>query len=147
MERRDFIQKTCAGCAGFLGLGILASSLEGCAPLPLLKIDSNEKEIQVEESAFVEKQTILILKNYNWDADILLVKKTDKKSKAIQYTALKMQCSHNPNPLTATKSGLNCATHGSTFDLDGQVILQPATQPLKQFNTIVKDKIIVINLN
>jgi Rieske Fe-S protein len=147
MERRDFIQKTCAGCAGFLGLGVLASSLEGCAPLPLITLDSKDKDIKLEESAFVEKQTILILKNIHWDADILVVKNTDKKTKIVTYKALKMQCSHNPSPLTATKSGLNCPTHGSSFDLDGEVTLQPATQPLKQFKTEVKDKVIIININ
>lgn len=147
MERRLFLQKTCVSCAGLLGLGIIASSLQSCAPIPFIALDSNTTDdIQVPESQFIEEQNVLILKHKSWDVDLLLVKNVDKKTKDASYHVLKMQCTHNPNPLSATKHGLTCATHGSTFDLDGEVTLQPATKSLEKYLTEVKNKTIHIKL-
>jgi Rieske Fe-S protein len=147
MERRLFLQKTCVSCAGLLGLGIIASSLQSCAPIPFIALDSTDTDdVQVLESQFIEEQNVLIVKNKSWDSDLLLVKKVDSKTKNISYHALKMQCSHNPNPLSATKHGLNCATHGSTFDLDGEVTMQPAIKPLQKYLTEVKNKTIYIKI-
>jgi Rieske Fe-S protein len=147
MERRTFIQKTCLGCVGILGVSAFASALQSCTPIPFIALDeSSNAEIKVLESAFVEEQNVLILKNKSWDTDLLLVKKVDKKTKNISYHALKMECTHNPNPLSATKHGLSCATHGSTFDLDGEVTLQPAVKPLEKYLTEIKNKTIYIKI-
>ncbi len=62
--------------------------------------------------------------------DILLVKKSDGT-----YNALYMQCTHQSQPLTASKTGLFCSSHGSGFDLDGNVTIEPATRPLRKFKT------------
>ncbi len=147
MERRTFLNKACLGCVGILGLGVVAASLQSCAPIPFILLESkSEDEVKVSESEFVEDQNLVILKNKEWEADVLLVKIIDKKTKNITYNALKMECTHNPTPLTATKHGLNCSTHGSSFDLEGQVTLQPATQPLKKYQVTIENKIIKINI-
>ena len=75
------------------------------------------------------------------DYDILLVKKTDGT-----YNALYMQCSHESQSLTANKSGLFCPSHGSAFDLEGNVTQQPAIKPLRKFKTSIENNSIKIYL-
>ena len=142
MERRDFIKSTCIACASVSGIGALSSLLAGCTPLASLKTTSVNNIISIPESTFIENQTILLVKNTQLDYDILLVKKKDNT-----YNALYMQCSHENQPLTATKSGLYCASHGSAFDLDGNVTLQPATKSLKKYKTVTENNTISIYLN
>lgn len=74
--------------------------------------------------------------------DILLVKRKDGT-----YNALYMQCTHQNQPLSANKSGLFCASHGSAFDLEGNVNVEPATSPLKKFRTETENNNVKIYLN
>ena len=141
MLRRDFIKTTCVTCAGVLGGSALLSMLNSCAPLPVIKTSSKDKTLLIPESSFVDKQNLLIIKNSNFDFDILLVKKKDNT-----YNALYMQCSHENQPLSATKSGLFCSSHGSAFNLEGEVTVQPATKPLKKFKTQIENNNIIIYL-
>jgi nitrite reductase/ring-hydroxylating ferredoxin subunit len=129
------------GCAGILGGSALLSMLNSCSPLPVLKTNSEDKVLSVPESSFVENQNLLIVKNSNFEFDILLVKKKDHT-----YNALYMQCSHESQPLTATKSGLFCSSHGSAFNLEGEVTVQPATKALKKFRTQTENNNIIIYL-
>jgi len=142
MERRAFIKTSCITCAGILGAGSVLSMLSSCAPLPVLKTSSKENTLLVPEQAFKEGQNLLLLKNSNLEFDILVVKKKDTT-----YNALYMQCTHQNQPLTASKSGLFCASHGSGFDLDGNVIIEPATQPLRKFKTEIENNNIKIYLS
>lgn len=74
--------------------------------------------------------------------DILVVKKSDS-----DYNAIYMKCSHQENAVTATETGLFCSAHGSRFDLDGNVLKEPALQPLKKFKTEITGQTLVIDLN
>ena len=141
MLRREFIKNTCIGCAGILGGSVLLSMLNSCSPLPVLKTSSKESTLSVPESSFAGDQNLLIIKNSNYEFDILLVKKKDST-----YNALYMQCTHESQPLSATKSGLFCASHGSAFNLDGEVTVQPATRALKKFKTQIENNQIIIHL-
>lgn len=141
MLRRDFIKSTCVTCAGVLGGSALLSMLNSCAPLPVIKTSSKDKTLLIPESSFVDHQNLLIIKNSNFEFDILLVKKKDNT-----YNALYMQCSHENQPLSATKSGLFCSSHGSAFNLEGEVTVQPATKPLKKFKTRIENNNILIDL-
>ncbi len=129
-------------CAGILGSSALLSLLNSCAPLPVLKTSSKENRVLVPESSFVENQNVLIVKNSNLEFDILLIRKKDNT-----YNALYMQCTHQNQPLSATKTGLFCSAHGSAFNLEGEVTVEPATQPLKKFKTQLEDNNIIIYLN
>lgn len=142
MQRREFIKSSCITCASLVGVSALASLLQSCATLPTLKTDSKENIISISEKSFLENQNILIIKNPQLEFDILLVKKKDNT-----YNAIYMQCSHQSQPLSATKSGLFCASHGSAFDLEGNVTVQPATEALKNFKTEVNNSIIKIYLS
>lgn len=142
MERRDFIKNTCLTCASVVGGSALLNLLSSCSPLQSLTVTSKDNVMLIPESSFKEEQNVLIVKNTQLDYDILLVKKKDNT-----YTALYMQCSHENQPLNATKTGLFCSTHGSAFDLEGNVTVQPATKKLKQFKTSLNNNTISINLN
>jgi len=141
MERRDFVKTTCVSCIGILGGGTLLSLLNSCAPLPVLKTSSKENTLLIPESSFMEKQTVLIVKNSNLEFDILLVKKKDNT-----YNALYMQCTHQNQPLAATKTGLFCSAHGSAFNLNGEVTVEPATQSLRKFKTQTENNNVIIYL-
>ena len=83
---------------------------------------------------------MVIVRNKNMEYDILLIKSGNT------YTALQMKCTHQDNPLTVNSSGLFCASHGSVFDLNGNVTKEPALQPLKKYNTQINDSEIQIKL-
>lgn len=139
MLRRDFIRTSCTGCASILGAGVLMSLLNACAPLPALSTTAVDKTITVPVSSFKEGQNLLLVKNQGTEFDILLVKKKDNT-----YNALYMQCTHQSQPLSASKSGLFCPSHGSAFDLEGNVTMQPATQALRKFKTETNTNSIII---
>lgn len=140
MDRRNFIKSSCAFCAGALGAGFMASTLSGCANLPIYKGTTEQDKMNVPFSSFKESH-ILIVRNNELDADILLVKNSDS-----DVNALLMKCTHLDNPLTANQSGLFCPAHGSTFDLKGNVTKEPALYPLKKFKTEINNQIITIYL-
>jgi len=134
MERRDFIKTSCVTCAGIIGASSLMSLLNSCAPLPVVKTSSKENAMLVPEASFIENKNMVIVKNPELEFDILLIKKKDNS-----YSALYMQCTHQNQPLTANKTGLFCSAHGSSFDLEGNVITEPATAPLRKFKTEVTE--------
>ena len=141
MRRRDFIKKSCLSCAGILGGISAVNILSGCTAIPALKITSKSSEIEIPENSFLPEQNPLIIKNSKLEFDILLVKKKDGT-----YNALYMQCSHESQPLSATKSGLYCSSHGSSFDLEGKVLLQPALTNLRKFKVEATNGIIKLYL-
>lgn len=139
--RREFIKDTCTACMGTAFLGMTFSQLTSCASLPIYKTNLTLKTVDVPLSSFAES-TLVIVRDMQVPYDVLLVKKSEQ-----EYLALYMRCSHQENALTATKNGLYCSSHGSTFDLDGNVTKEPALTPLKRFQTTRHDNLITINLN
>ncbi len=139
MNRRNFIQKSCATCIGLTGMGFL---LQGCASsLPVFSTTINKKNISVPVSKFQDLKTnLLLIRNSSLEYDILLVKKGE------EYKALSMECTHQSASLTPTATKIICSAHGSVFDLDGNVIKEPALQPLHQYKTIVNNQSINIYL-
>lgn len=130
-------------CAGIIGASSLMSLLNSCAPLPVVKTSSKENAMFVPQDSFVENKNMVIVKNPELEFDILLIKKKDNS-----YNALYMQCTHQNQPLTANKTGLFCSAHGSSFDLEGDVVTEPATTALRKFKTeVTESKTIKIYLN
>lgn len=129
-------------CLSAAALGVTVSQLTSCAPaFPVFKTSFTGNNISVPATSFVESN-LVIVRDLQVDFDILLVRKSPT-----DYTALYMKCSHQSNALTATSHGLYCSTHGSSFDLEGNVIKEPATAPLQKFKTEVVDDAIHITLN
>jgi len=129
-------------CASVALGSTLISLLSGCSPLPVYKTSAVNKIIEVDLINFKPDQNKLIVKCKGLDFDLLLVKKTDGT-----FSAIYMMCTHERQPLGTTSKGLFCSSHGSTFDLDGQVTQQPATKPLIKYVASIKNQKITINLS
>ena len=139
-SRRDFIKNSCKRCAAGLTLGWLTTQLSACATLPVLKVENENGALAVPFSSFTEKNNQVIVRSSKMEYDILLVKSGNA------YTALQMKCTHQDNPLTVNSTGLFCASHGSVFDLNGNVTKEPALQPLKKYSTKVTETSVLINI-
>lgn len=139
--RREFLKDTCTFCLGGAFLTTAFSQLTSCSPLPVYKTDLSKKIVNVPLSSFAESN-LLIVRDMQVPYDILLVKKSEQ-----EYNAIYMKCSHQENPVSATTNGLYCSSHGSSFDLDGNVTKEPALAPLKKFKTQIIDNQVSIDLN
>ena len=140
--RREFIKHTCTTCLGTAFLGLTFSQLTSCSSLPVYKTKLGGKSVDVPLTSFVESN-LVIVRDLQMPFDILLVKKSEQ-----EYNAIYMKCSHEENPLTATKTGLYCSSHGSSFDLDGKVLKEPAPKPLTTFETkLNENSISILNIN
>ena len=95
--------------------------------------------VLVMVSTVLPNSNLFIVKTKSLDFSILVVKKSETL-----FTALYMQCTHERQPLGATTKGLYCAAHGSAFDLDGNVTIQPATAALTKFTTELNDSMLTI---
>lgn len=139
-SRREFIKHSCKICAAGLTIGWLTTQLSACASMPVLKIENENGVLVVPVSSFTEKNNLVIVRNNRMEYDILLVKSGNS------YTALQMKCTHQDNPLTVNSTGLFCASHGSIFDLNGNVTKEPALQPLKKYSTKITESSVCINI-
>lgn len=140
-SRREFIKDTCTSCLGASIMGLTLTQLSGCASLPVYKTNLRDKKVLVPLTSFAESN-LVIVRDLQVPFDVLVVKKSDQ-----EFNAIYMRCSHRENPVTATKTGLFCSSHGSTFDLEGNVTKEPATEPLQKFKTQLIDSQISIELN
>lgn len=138
MERRDFIKNSCKACLGVACSSVLVTLLESCASLPVYKTKAVNGVMTVPLEQFAATNMI-VASTTQLDYDVLVIKKDDGT-----YKSLLMRCSHQDQPLTATASGLFCAAHGSSFDLDGNVTKEPASTPLVSYKTIVETQLINI---
>jgi nitrite reductase/ring-hydroxylating ferredoxin subunit len=141
-SRRDFLKNTCGICLAIGGAGMLSALLQSCGAIPMVKASPVDKKVSVPLSSFTDKQPYVLVRIASLENDILLVKKKDGT-----FTALYMECTHQNQPLTVTGNGLHCPTHGSSFDLDGNVTQSPATQPLKKYPAAASGENVLITLN
>lgn len=138
--RRDFLKESCKACAGASVLGLLLTQMSACSSLPVYKTNLAAKTVDVPLTSFAGSD-LVIVRDMQTPFDILVVKKSDT-----EYNALYLKCTHRENPVSATKTGLYCPEHGSTFDLDGNVTKEPAPAPLKRFTTSLHEQAVTIDL-
>lgn len=139
MKRRLFIKKSCTTCIALIGAGW---GLEGCgSSLPMLKTTVVHETLSVPISKFTPQNNMVIVRGSGMESDILVIKEGNT------YKALYMKCTHGSIGLTATATKLVCPAHGSQFDLDGNVLKEPAQRPLQQFKTEINNDIILIHLS
>jgi Rieske Fe-S protein len=132
MQRRDFLKNACTLCIGTAILGIsLDATAKKQKPLKLPIVDG---KIFLPLAEFTTLNTSqIIIRNKNLDADILVVKnETD-------FHALEMLCSHQRIPLSFQNQKLICSAHGSQFDLQGNVLQEPAIHSLHKLQTAIID--------
>ena len=139
-DRRAFLKQSCTLCAGIVGLGALASQLSSCSTMSVVKTEINNGMISVPMSSFTDTKKVVVVRNAQLEFDIALVKNSNS-----DYTALQMKCTHQDNALSVTETGLFCASHGSAFDLKGNVTQEPAQTALKKYSTELNDSFILIN--
>jgi Rieske Fe-S protein len=142
MERRDFIKSGCGFCAGLAAFSVLAPLLEGCAPSDLIFKTQRQDGMITVPLLNMEGKKYLVVREPQLAYDLLLVKDND-----MDFHTLAMECTHRQQALVVTSTGLTCNEHGSRFDLDGKVLQDPATRPLKKFSTELREKNIVIRLS
>lgn len=138
-------------CVASLAAGSLTAGLSSCAGSKIYVVKSAESKIgtspdgkiRVPISQF-DDQNRLIVRTDLEQFDILLLRHSDMQP---EFEALLLECTHQNNPVTVTSTGLFCPTHGSVFDLSGQVLQGPASRPLKAFKTMRVGDVVTIDLN
>lgn len=140
MERRDFLKQSCMACLAFAGAGAVLS-LQGCSTLAVVKVEGEKNAPITVPLASIGPDGLAIVRGRSLRNDILVVRNAEGK-----YHALLMRCSHQDQPLTATRTGLHCASHGSAFDLQGNVLTAPADRNLTRFATTEVDGQLTIHI-
>jgi Rieske Fe-S protein len=140
-SRRDFIKKT-AGVSAFLCCGMAGPSLlQSCVSVKQITAEIKDRSIRIGKAEFADN-TYVVIANMTLPAPIYLHKVSEE-----EYTAFLMLCTHNDCELEATSKILVCPCHGSEFDLKGEVTEGPAEKPLMEFDVVVSEKEIRIDLN
>ena len=140
-SRRTFIKNGCALC-GALAIGSPAMNfLQACKTgSGVMHADLYQNKIVIPAITLADK-SVQVIRSKGLEYDILLVKENEKK-----YHALLMKCTHQSNPLIATQTGLYCNLHGSRFDLNGNVVEEPATRPLEKYTVTIENQNIIIHI-
>ena len=140
-DRREFIKQGAkAGIGTCIALSVFSGMLEGCKTAGLTGLTIEENEISFLLSSFGSKKIIFISDQRIKD-EIAVVKKKDGT-----YYAMKMQCTHQMNPIRYTGDGFLCPAHGSTFDLEGKPTAAPAMRPLKRFIAMESGTRLIVKL-
>jgi Rieske Fe-S protein len=140
MDRRKFLKDGCSACVGIASGSLIISLLESCSPLPVFKTLSENREIKVPISQFIENK-YLIIKATDVNYDVALIKNENEN-----YKSIVMQCTHAENPVRYNGKEFRCNLHGSLFNSNGEVKTGPAEKPLIHLQTEIKNDYIIIKL-
>lgn len=111
--------------------------LTDCKPIAIT--ESNGEAI-IPVSSFNKTNTV-IFGSTSHIQKILVVRKQDKN-----YKAFLLKCTHKGADLELIDGLLVCPSHGSKFDLEGNVKNIPASKPLRSFPVSERGKNIVVQL-
>lgn len=139
MERKEFIKTGCAFCTGAILFGALASLGSCTTSLAITKPVSNNT-ITILPNEFLDSKT-LIVKTKTLPFYLLCIRVSET-----EYRTLEMKCSHQDQPLNFNGQKLQCSSHGSAFDLEGNVLIAPANEPLRKYVTERTNNEIIIHL-
>lgn len=141
LERRIFLKKACGTCAALLTLGAIVPAVQSCAPLMSIKTDVKSGDIQVARKLFTVENKLVLIRNASSEFDIAVVQLAEDR-----FRAFEMQCSHQANPLVATRTGFFCNAHGSSFTLEGKVKNPPATASLREYPCRLDADVVTVTL-
>lgn len=118
LHRRHFLQlawKSLLGLSGALGLtGLVRYFSFQPYPTPQTSFDLGAlDELNIQSSMVVEQAQAIVVRTGN------------------ELRAFSLVCPHLGCVVDLKKDGFTCPCHGSQFNLDGDVIQGPASQPLR----------------
>jgi cytochrome b6-f complex iron-sulfur subunit len=130
LNRREFLQS--AGLtAGTIALLPVSRAMAKKLAIPLNKADKLKT---------VDGSAVLMVK----DNLILFVRDSVTSIKALSPVCTHQKCTvaYNPN-----QKRIECACHGSSFDLNGKVLKGPATTPLRTYAAVLDGDRIVVTVD
>ena len=140
-SRREFILSACKLCLAVGAAGSVAAFLEGCKTIQVVTAENEgEDQLKIPMTSFAENSQVLV-RSRKVSQDILAVRKPGDT-----YTALLLECTHENQPLTASGNSIFCSSHGSKFDLDGNVVTSPASRPLRKYPANVSGEYLFIKI-
>ena len=145
MNRRKFLQNSCAACLSATALsGILAS----CQATRYVAGSLGKDGLTIGVNEFVvngnNKETyrsFLIVRNEALQYPICVYRFSEN-----EYTALWMSCTHQGAELQASGDRLQCSAHGSEFTNHGKVSNGPADRDLRSFPVTINNDQLFIDL-
>ena len=140
MDRRDFLHDCGRACLLILAAPLVIGSA-GCSATSVLQLSANtDRTVDVPLSAFAASGRAIVRCEQLTD-DVLVTRNLQG-----EWRALLMRCTHRDQPLVAVSNGLACNSHGSRFDLNGQVTKAPAVAPLHLYRITEHDDRLTIHL-
>ncbi|MBL4593649.1 MAG: Rieske (2Fe-2S) protein [Flavobacteriales bacterium] len=141
-SRRSFIKtisgSTLALCCGSTGLSVLLNS---CTSIKYIQPIIKNNKITVSINEFAENKFVVV-NTEQLPSSIYLNKINDSS-----YSALLMLCTHKNCSVNPTGSFLTCPCHGSQFSNKGKVLRGPAEERLTEYQVLINEKQITIDLN
>lgn len=138
MKRREFIE--CVAC-GMFGLAFLP----GCASRPTYRSYLIEGRVVLSVAEFDDAargERILVVEAEEMRDPILLI----RVERAV-YRALSSVCTHQGCHVRPAGGFLQCPCHGSTYDLEGEVVRGPAPAPLYEYPVTFDNGMIKIEVS
>lgn len=139
-SRRDFLKQSCSACAMVVGFGFLLSQESCSAPAAAMTVSASNGIFSVPLSAFGEKNTVRI-REASMRNDVLLVKGNNN-----EVHAFLMKCTHKGGNLRQENNLLVCTLHGSNFNLEGNVVKNPAKEPLHHFPARIEGENVLVTV-
>ncbi len=122
MTRKEFLRTT-----GLCWLGMAAA---GCRGLVYFPVEDPQGRPRIPLAAF-EERPYLVVQLLRFREPVLVVALPEGT-----YAAFLMKCTHRGCELQPVGEELHCPCHGSTFNLQGEVLEGPAERPLPTIKTL-----------
>lgn len=141
MDRRDFLHDCGRACIFILAAPLVIGSA-GCSAPSVLQLSANaDRTVDVPLNMLAANGRAIVRCTQLTD-DVLVTRNMQG-----EWRALLMHCTHRDQPLVAVSNGLVCNSHGSRFDLNGQVTKAPAVAPLRLFRITEHNDRLTIHLS
>lgn len=140
ISRKEFIKKAGIYCGGIYSVSLIA----GCSSSNQISevMEQNGGEVIIDNTKLKNIGDRIILEVKNFNSKIILI-----KTGINEYRALSLMCSHKGCELVVYNNFFECPCHGSEFDIQGNALKWPATEPLVKYKTIINNNTITILIN
>jgi Rieske Fe-S protein len=145
MDRRNFLIKSCAGCASFVTASAVLISCSSTKYISGKLVNDglmlNKDDFKIKHRGGTAYSSFVIVRNEALKYPICVYRLNDQ-----EYTAIWMRCTHQGTELQASGDVLQCSAHGSEFNNKGEVRNGPASSDLRVFPVTVRSNEIFIDL-